>query len=153
ISILPAQFGIQFLLLRDPPPLVYAYAYNARRWGMSEVTERVSQGAGRREKPTRGWRALKWLGLSLAALVGMAQIGAIVQEAIPTGALSVTTLYAPGQVFSSPSQTSDALRQWAAVSHQSGPLALWLYLHLAFDGLFIIGYGALGFTTLPKTEK
>ena len=48
----------------------------------------------------RTWRALTWLGLSLAALVGMGQVGAIVQEAIPTGAISVTTLYGPGQVLS-----------------------------------------------------
>jgi hypothetical protein len=52
------------------------------------------------------WRALKWLGLSLAALVGMAQIGAIVQEAVPTGAVSVTTLYAPGQIASGWAGTS-----------------------------------------------
>ena len=47
------------------------------------------------------WRALRWLGLSLAGLVGMAQIGAIVQEAVPTGAISVRlTLYAPGEIIS-----------------------------------------------------
>ena len=39
-------------------------------------------------------------GFPLAALVGMAQVGAIVQEATPTGAFSVATLYGPGQLLS-----------------------------------------------------
>ena len=99
------------------------------------------------------WRALKWLGLSLAALVGMAQVGAIVQEAIPTGALSVTTLYAPGQVVSGFAPTTDALNAWAVASLQFGMLGTWLYLHLVFDLLFIAGYALLGFTLLPKERE
>jgi hypothetical protein len=90
------------------------------------------------------------LGLSLAGLVGMAQIGAIVQEAIPTGSLSVTTLYAPGQVLTWIAPTSAALKSWADASHQFGSLWVWLYLHLLFDLLFIAGYGLLGFTLVPE---
>jgi hypothetical protein len=101
----------------------------------------------------QAWRALTWLSLSLAALVGMAQIGAIVQEALPTGALPVTTLYAPGQVVSSFAPTSAALTSWADASRQFGSLWVWLCLHLLFDLLFIAGYGLLGFTLLPESEN
>jgi hypothetical protein len=98
------------------------------------------------------WRALKWLGLSLAALVGMAQVGVIVQEAIPTGAISVTTLYGAGQVVSSWSGTSDALNAWVVASSQFGSIWLWLYLHLGFDLLFIAGYALLGRVLVPKEK-
>ena len=52
-------------------------------------------GRGPGDAKDRTWRALTWLGFSLAALVGMAQVGAIVQEAIPTDAISVAALYGP----------------------------------------------------------
>ena len=104
------------------------------------------------EAEERTWRALKWLGLSLAALVGMAQIGAIVQEVTPDGAFSVTTLYGPGQVVSSLAATSGALDAWAKAA-QFGLLPGWLYLHLIFDILFIVGYGGLGFTLLLPRER
>src|SRR5690348_10543729 len=64
----------------------------------------------------QAWRALTWLGLSLAAIVGMAQVGAIVQESLPTDALPVGTLYAPGQVVSNFASTSTALSSWADAS-------------------------------------
>jgi hypothetical protein len=99
------------------------------------------------------WRALKWLGLSLAALVGMAQIGAIVQEAVPTGAISVTTLYGPGQIAAGWAGTSVPLDAWADASRQYALLWVWLYLHLGFDVLFIAGYALLGFTLLPKESE
>ena len=105
-----------------------------------------------RDQP-QAWRALTWLGLSLAAIVGMAQVGAIVQESLPTDALPVGTLYAPGQVVSNFASTSTALSSWADASLQFGSLWLWLYLHLLFDLLFIVGYWLLGFTLLPKSEK
>jgi hypothetical protein len=94
------------------------------------------------------WQVLQWLSLALAGLIGMAQIGVIVQEVVPTGALSVTTLYAPGQVLSSFAPTSDALNTWAVASRQFGVLWVWLYLHLLFDLVFITGYAGLGFTLL-----
>lgn len=56
----------------------------------------------------RAWRVLTWLGLSLAALVGMAEVGAIVQEAVPTGAVSVAALYGPGQLLSANSAAASA---------------------------------------------
>jgi uncharacterized membrane protein len=105
-----------------------------------------------RDQP-QAWRALTWLGLSLAAVVGMAQVGAIVQQALPTGALPVTTLFAPGQVGSGFAATSTALSSWADASLQFGSLWFWLCLHLLFDVLFIAGYGFLGFTLLPESEK
>ena len=97
------------------------------------------------------WRALTWLGLSLASLVGMAQVGAIVQEAIPTGAISVTTLYGPGQLLSTNFSAAAAyLNAWGSATPQFGWLPFWLYLHLFFDVLFIIGYSLLGFSLLPR---
>jgi hypothetical protein len=105
------------------------------------------------DKPGLTWRALKWLGLSLAALVGMAQIGATVQEAVPTGAISVTALYAPGQIASGWAGTSVPLDAWADASRQYGLLGVWLYLHLGFDVLFIAGYAMLGRTLLPKKSE
>jgi hypothetical protein len=99
------------------------------------------------------WQALKWLGLCLAALVGMDQIGFIIQETIPTDALSVTWLYAPGQVLSGWGATSEALKLWADASLQFGQLWVWLYLHLLFDLGFITGYGKLGLVLLPPKEK
>lgn len=123
---------------------------------MSETVDRGSRDGDAGQPPDGAaltWRALKWLGLSLAALVGMAQVGAIVQEAITTDALSVTTLYGPGQVVSSFAPTSDALNAWAVASLQFGLLWVWLYLHLVFDALFIAGYALLGFTLLPKERE
>ena len=112
----------------------------------------MSETAGN-DKSGLTWRALKWLGLSLAGLVGMAQIGAIVQEAVPTGAISVTTLYAPGEIASGWAGTSVPLDAWGDASRQFGLLWVWLYLHLGFDGLFIAGYALLGFTLLPKESE
>jgi hypothetical protein len=83
----------------------------------------------------------------------MAQIGAIVQEAVPTGAISVTTLYAPGEIMSGWAGTSVPLDAWGDASRQFGLLWVWLYLHLGFDGLFIAGYALLGFTLLPKEAE
>ena len=102
----------------------------------------------------RTWRALTWLGLSLAALVGMGQVGAIVQEAIPTGAISVTTLYGPGQVLSTNfSAAATYLTAWGAATAQFRFLPFWLYLHLFFDVLFIAGYALLGFSLLPREHE
>jgi uncharacterized membrane protein len=99
------------------------------------------------------WRALTWLGLVLACLVGMGQAGALVQEATSTGEFSVTTLYGPGQLLSSFTATTNALNAWGAASTQFSLLPAWLYLHLVFDVLFIAGYGLLGFSLLPSTER
>ncbi len=102
----------------------------------------------------RTWRALTWLGLSLAALVGMGQAGAIVQEAIPTGAISVTTLYGPGQLLSTNFSAAAAyLNAWGAATAQFGSLPVWLYLHLLFDVLFIVGYALLGFSLLTGEDE
>jgi hypothetical protein len=102
----------------------------------------------------RAWRALTWLGFSLAALVGMGQAGAIVQEVIPTGAISVTTLYGPGQLLSTDFSAAAAyLNAWGAAAAQFGSLPVWLYLHLLFDVLFIVGYGLLGFSLLPGEDE
>jgi hypothetical protein len=95
-----------------------------------------------------------WLGLALSALVGMAQVGEIVQEVTPTGEFSVTTLYGPGQLLStSLTATTNALNAWAVTSERIGALPAWLYLHLALDVPFIVGYGLLGFALLPAAER
>jgi len=110
--------------------------------------------AGPRPSAGRTWRALTWLGLSLAALVGMGQVGAIVQEAVPTGAISVTTLYGPGQVLSTNFSAAAAyLNAWGTATAQFGFLPSWLYAHLFFDVLFITGYALLGFSLLPRESE
>ena len=97
----------------------------------------------------RTWRALTWLGWSLAAVVGMAEVGAIVQEAIPTGAISVTALYGPGQLLSTNFSAPAAyLNAWGSATVQFSWLPFWLYLHLLFEVLFIVGYALLGFSLL-----
>ena len=125
---------------------------------MSEPVDRESHRGDAGDLPgavgDRTWRALTWLGLSLAALVGMGQAGAIVQEAIPTGAISVTTLYGPGQLLSTNFSAAAAyLNAWGAATAQFGSLPVWLYLHLLFDVLFIIGYALLGFSLLPGEDE
>ncbi len=112
----------------------------------------AGRGTDRAANPT--WRALIWLSLSLSALVGMAQVGAIVQEATPTGAISVTTLFAPGQLLSTNFAAAySTLNAWVVATGQFSWLPAWLWLHLGFDALFIIGYAFLGFTLLPKDER
>ena len=102
----------------------------------------------------RIWRAFAWLVLALSALVGMDQVGVLVQEVTPTGEFSVTTLYGAGQLLSTNlTATTNALDAWAVASAQFGLLPAWLYLHLALDALFIIGYGRLGFTLLPAAGR
>ena len=102
----------------------------------------------------RTWRALTWLGFSLAALGGMAQVAAIVQEAIPTGAISVTSLYGPGQLLSTNFAAAyGTLNEWAAATGQFRWLPVWLYINLLFDVLFITGYAFLGFTLLPPKDR
>lgn len=102
----------------------------------------------------RAWRALTWLGLSLAALVGMAEVAAIIQEAVPTGAVSVAALYGPGQLLSANFAAAyGTLTAWGAAAGQFGWLPAWLWLNLGLDGLFIAGYSLLGFALLPENEK
>jgi len=102
----------------------------------------------------RTWRALTWLGWSLAAVVGMAEVAAIVQEAIPTGAISVTTLYGPGQLLSTDFAAPAAyLNAWGSATAQFSWLPFWLYLHLLFEVLFIVGYARLGFSLLSGRRE
>ena len=84
----------------------------------------------------------------------MAQVAAIVQEAIPTGAISVTSLYGPGQLLSTNFAAAyDTLNAWAAATGQFRWLPVWLYFNLLFDVLFITGYAFLGFTLLPPKDR
>jgi hypothetical protein len=120
--------------------------------GSKPHREAAGDPPGAVKEPT--WRALTWLGFSLAALVGMGQAGAIVQEAIPTGAISVTTLYGPGQLLSTNFSAAAAyLNAWGAATAQFGSLPVWLYLHLLFDVLFIVGYALLGFSLLLGEDE
>jgi hypothetical protein len=125
---------------------------------MSEIVDGKSLDGDAGHRPAaaedRTWRALTWLGFSLAALGGMAQVAAIVQEAIPTGAISVTSLYGPGQLLSTNFAAAyDTLNAWAAATGQFRWLPVWLYLNLLFDVLFITGYAFLGFTLLPPKDR
>lgn len=140
-------------------------------WGSEHVDgDAIDQDAGPRPKWTKRvaaaligaepglgraqvWRALTWLGLVLACLVGMSQAAALVQEATPTGEFSVTTLYGPGQLLSGFTATTNALNAWGVASTQFSLLPAWLYLNLVFDVLFIAGYGLLGFSLLPSAER
>ena len=125
---------------------------------MSEIVDGKSLDSDAGHRPgaaeDRTWRALTWLGFSLAALGGMAQVAAIVQEAIPTGAISVTSLYGPGQLLSTNFAAAyGTLNAWAAATGQFSWLPVWLYLNLLFDVLFITGYAFLGFTLLPPKDR
>ena len=102
----------------------------------------------------RTWWALTWLSLAVAAVIAMAQVAAIIQEATPAGEFSVGTLYGIGQLPSTNlTATTNTLNAWAAAAAQFGSLPAWLYANLAFDVLFIIGYGLLGFCLLPSGER
>lgn len=116
------------------------------------MNEHVVRESGARGN--RAWWALTWLSLAVAALIAMDQVGAIIQEATPTGEFSVATLYGIGQLPSTNlTATTNTLNAWASAAAQFGSLPVWLYLNLAFDALFIIGYGLLGFCFLPSDEK
>jgi uncharacterized membrane protein len=105
-------------------------------------------------RANRTWWALTWLSLAVAALIAMDQIGAIIQEATPGGEFSVTTFFGIGQLLSTNlTATTNTLNAWASAATQFGSLPIWLYIHLAFDALFIIGYGLLGFCLLPSDEE
>jgi len=105
-------------------------------------------------RTNRTWWVLTWSSLAVAALIAMDQVGAIIQEATPAGEFSVTTLFGIGQLLSTNlTATTDTLNAWASAAAQFGSLPVWLYIHLAFDALFIIGYGLLGFCLLPSGEK
>lgn len=125
---------------------------------MGERQVQASQPTGGLGTPDSGenrtWLALTWLGLALAALVAMAQVGAIVVEVTPAGQYTVTALYGPGQLLATNlTVPTTTLNAWAQATAQFGGLPAWLYLHLLFDVAFIVGYGLLGFKVLPRGAR
>jgi hypothetical protein len=89
----------------------------------------------------RPWWALAAGSLAAAGFIGMAEAGAVVLEATPTGQFSVSSLYGIGQLTQPLTSPAPTLNGWAQEGNPDLPG--WLLAHLAFDVLFIIGYTLL----------
>ena len=89
----------------------------------------------------RPWWALAAGSLAAAGFIGMAEAGAVVLEATPTGQFSVSSLYGIGQLTQPLTSPAPTLNGWAQEGNPDLPG--WLLAHLAFDVLFIIGYSLL----------
>ena len=89
----------------------------------------------------RPWWALAAGSLAAAGFIGMAEAGAVVLEATPTGQFSVSSLYGIGQLTQPLTSPAPTLDGWAQEGNPDLPG--WLLAHLGFDVLFIIGYTLL----------
>jgi hypothetical protein len=89
------------------------------------------------------WQAMTWASVAAAALVAKTQVGAVIQEVMPTGQYSASALYGPGQLFA-PASPAATLNAWTQASHQFSDLWIWLSVLAGFDIVFIAGYVGLG---------
>ena len=103
--------------------------------------------------PGGTWWALTWASLAAAGLAGMAETGAVIQEATPAGQYSVSSLYGLAQVTKLTTPPTATLNAWAHVPRHVGDLAAWLCVHLGFDLLFIAGYFLLAWTLLTASKS
>ncbi len=96
---------------------------------------------------------MAWSGLTLAALVGLWQTSALVQELTPQGQYSVVGLVGPGQVTSFATPPYTTFEAWEQASLTFGKLNGWLWYCLAFDAILILSLASLAVVILRRYSR
>jgi hypothetical protein len=102
---------------------------------------------------TGTWAAMAWSGLALAALVGLWQTSALVQELTLQGQYSVVGLLGPGQLASLATPPVTTFEAWEQAGMTFDKLYGWLWFCVAFDVVLIVSLVSLAMVVLRRYSR